>query len=316
MNETNAWSATPTSPEPLAEELDRLHEKLDRVMAAMALLDRRRDDLEEMLADLLPAANGAIRVATNQLWELERTGTIGLARETLGALEDASRAIDPDDLRALGGGAGRAVRTLRTLTGPEVEAVAQRTVGALRKARTGRPPGFFALWRRLRQPHVRRGLGAALDIVEALGEGAHPETAAPVPAARSAGPVPTRRIAAVPAPTGASPPPKIAAPADLEVEGRTVTLDADGFLVDPRDWTPAVAEALAARAGLPGLTDEHWKVLDFCRADAQQTGGAPGLRRITKQLDIPPGDMYRLFPKGPGTLAARLAGLYKPKSCV
>lgn len=27
-------------------------------------------------------------------------------------------------------------------------------------------------------------------------------------------------------------------------------------------------------------------------------------------------DQYRLFPKGPGKLAARLAGLPKPQSCV
>ena len=73
---------------------------------------------------------------------------------------------------------------------------------------------------------------------------------------------------------------------------------------------------MADQVGIGPLTDEHWRVLDFCRADAKTSGGAPGLRRITKELDIPPGDMYRLFPKGPGTLAARLAGLYKPKSCV
>ncbi|NNK47695.1 MAG: TusE/DsrC/DsvC family sulfur relay protein, partial [Gemmatimonadetes bacterium] len=82
------------------------------------------------------------------------------------------------------------------------------------------------------------------------------------------------------------------------------------------DWDRDVAVALAEAAGIGPLTDEHWNVLDFCRRDAGQSGAAPGLRRITKELDIPPADMYRLFPKGPGTLAARIAGLYKPKSCV
>jgi tRNA 2-thiouridine synthesizing protein E len=321
MNETNAWTPT-DSHDALGDELARIAEKLDRLTNAVALLDRRRDDLEEMMADVLPAANGAMRVATNQLWAMERAGALDLARETVGAFQSASRTIDPGDLRALGDNAGRAVRTLRSLTGPDVTSASSRAVEALQRARTGQPPGFFSLLRRLRQPHVRRGLGAALDILEALGEGAHPVpasdrqdhlspkrhpavTSAPAGAVVSAGAI---------APAGAAP----SAPVPTTLATRTgeVALDADGFLADADAWSPEVAEAFAALVGVGPLIEEHWRVLDFCRADAARSGGAPGLRRITKELGIPPADMYRLFPKGPGTLAARLSGLKKPKSCV
>ena len=321
MNETNAWTPT-DSPDALIEEFARLGEKLDRLTTAVALLDRRRDDLEEMMADVLPAANGAMRVATNQLWAMERAGTLNLARETVGALQSASRSIDPGDLRALGDNAGRAVRTLRTLTGPDVTSASSRAVEALQHARTGKPPGFFSLLRRLRQPHVRRGLGAALEILEALGEGAHP-----VPASEPHPPsTPVRHPAAMSAPAGAvasagaiasaGAAPSTPVPPTLSVGGRELALDADGFLADSEVWTPEVAEAFAALVGIGPLIAEHWRVLEFCRADAGRSGGAPGLRRITKELGIPPADMYRLFPKGPGTLAARLSGLKKPKSCV
>ncbi|NNF39490.1 MAG: TusE/DsrC/DsvC family sulfur relay protein [Gemmatimonadetes bacterium] len=323
MNETNAWTAALESPEALAEELERVNEKLDRLMNAIGLLDRRRDDVEEMLADVLPAANGAVRVATRHLWELEQRGTLHLARETADAIGAATQSIDPDDVRALGANAGQAVRALRNLTGPDVTMASQRAVEALQHARTGRPPSFFSLWRRLRQPHVRRGIGAALEFMESLGEGAHPgmspaspvSAAIPQPAAirqPAAAPPVTRRVAAHTTAAPASAP----VPTSLTTGGGTVSLDADGFLTDPADWSREVAEAMADHVGIGTLTDEHWRVLDFCRTDAQGGGSAPGLRRITKELDIPPGDMYRLFPKGPGTLAARLAGLKKPKSCV
>lgn len=309
MNETYPLASAPDHAETLADELGRLNDKLDRVIGAVALMDRRREDLEEMLADLLPAANGAMQVATHHLWDLERKGTLDLARETADAIGAAAGSIDPNDVRALGVNAGQAVRALRTLTGPDVTTASQRAVEALQHARTGPPPSFFSLLRRLRQPHVRRGLGAALEFMASLGEGAHPGSA---PSPTLAPPAP-RPAAAPPAPMGVATAPT---PSNLAVGARTVTLDPDGFLADSGDWTPEVAEALASQVGVGPLTDEHWRVLEFCRSDAAGSGGAPGLRRITKELDIPPRDMYRLFPKGPGTLAARLAGLKKPKSCV
>lgn len=99
------------------------------------------------------------------------------------------------------------------------------------------------------------------------------------------------------------------------IAGHDVTLNADGFMTDPQEWTPEIAEELARQAGIT-LTDRHWKVIEFCRRDAVEQGTAPGLRRITQQTGIPTKELYQLFPKGPGILAARVSGLTKPKSCV
>ena len=318
MNETERWAAPHDPTEVLAEELERIDDKLDRLVAAVGLLDRRRDDTEQLLADLMPAANGAMRVATRQLWELERKGTIALFKDTVAALEEASGRIDPADVQALGESGGRAMRTLRILTGPDVAVAAERSVEALQEARTGKPPGFFALLRRLWSPRARRGLGALLGILEGLGEGAHPVT--PGTAARRtprpARTAPTPAPAAGTQPRAGMAPLRAVGPSTLQVGERSIALSQDGFLVDPDDWSPEVAEAMAEEEGIGPLTDEHWRVLEFCRSDSAGGGSAPGLRRVTKELGIPPKDMYRLFPRGPGTLAARLAGLGKPKSCV
>jgi sulfur relay (sulfurtransferase) DsrC/TusE family protein len=58
-------------------------------------------------------------------------------------------------------------------------------------------------------------------------------------------------------------------------------------------------------------------VITFCREDAAKNNGlSPGLRRISQLSGVSMKELYSLFPKGPGKLAARIAGLPKPKSCL
>ena len=98
--------------------------------------------------------------------------------------------------------------------------------------------------------------------------------------------------------------------------GQSVEVNDEGFLLDSSSWTPAVAEAIAQEAGLEPLTEKHWQVITFCREDAAKEGQAPGLRRIAKLSGVDMKELYKLFPKGPGKLAALVAGLPKPTSCV
>ena len=98
--------------------------------------------------------------------------------------------------------------------------------------------------------------------------------------------------------------------------GVSVDLNDEGFPVDASQWTPEVARELAHEEGIDNLTDKHWQVLTFCREDAAQQGQPPGLRRISKLSGVNMKDLYQLFPKGPGKLAARIAGLPKPQGCI
>ena len=102
---------------------------------------------------------------------------------------------------------------------------------------------------------------------------------------------------------------------DLNLGERTVSVDAEGFLVDPNDWDRDVAVEVARDQGID-LNDDHWKVIEFCRKDFESTGKAPGLRRITKKGGVPTKQIYALFPGGPGKLAAKISGLHKPTTCV
>lgn len=101
-----------------------------------------------------------------------------------------------------------------------------------------------------------------------------------------------------------------------EYAGTSVEINAEGFLVDSNQWTPAVGEAIAREKGLGALSDRHWKVITFCREDAVRQGQPPGVRRISQLSGVSMKELYELFPKGPGKLAALVSGLPKPQGCI
>ena len=95
----------------------------------------------------------------------------------------------------------------------------------------------------------------------------------------------------------------------------TVAFNDEGFMVDPRAWTPEVAAAIAAREGIE-LTDRHWLVINFNRQEFETNGEPPTLRRITKSTDVSTKEIYQLFPGGPAKIAAKISGLGKPTGCI
>lgn len=104
--------------------------------------------------------------------------------------------------------------------------------------------------------------------------------------------------------------------ATREIADKTVQMNDEGFMTDPSEWTREIAQALAQQEGVGELTDAHWKVIEFCREDAKDSGKAPTLRRITKQAGVPTKNMFKLFPKGPAKKVAKISGLGKPEGCV
>lgn len=97
--------------------------------------------------------------------------------------------------------------------------------------------------------------------------------------------------------------------------GKTVEVDAEGYLVNPKDWTEEMAPEIAKEIGIE-LTDAHWKVIRFIREDAAATGQVPSIRRMKNAGGIPTGELYKLFPEGPAKKSARIAGYGKPQGCV
>lgn len=99
-------------------------------------------------------------------------------------------------------------------------------------------------------------------------------------------------------------------------EGTALELDAEGFLQVPEQWSETLAETWASELGLGPLSDDHWKVIRYMRDRYLTAGTAPSIRSLGKESGVDVKTLYRLFPKGPAKLAARLAGIPKPKGCI
>jgi TusE/DsrC/DsvC family sulfur relay protein len=100
------------------------------------------------------------------------------------------------------------------------------------------------------------------------------------------------------------------------VDGIAVTLNDEGFFEDPNQWTEAMADELAKDEGIDELTDQHWQVIRFMRAEYFDKGTGPTVRVLGKTSGVSVKELYQLFPKGPAKLAAKIAGIPKPRGCI
>lgn len=99
------------------------------------------------------------------------------------------------------------------------------------------------------------------------------------------------------------------------VAGVAVDVDPEGFFTDPSVWTRDMAVEMAAADDIT-LTDKHWQVIDFMRAEFAAKGTGATVRVLGKNSGVSVKELYQLFPKGPAKLAARYAGIPKPKGCI
>jgi tRNA 2-thiouridine synthesizing protein E len=124
-------------------------------------------------------------------------------------------------------------------------------------------------------------------------------------------------------PEAVNPPEAVKANRTIAVEGRVVTIDDEGYLLDFDDWSPAVTEALAEAEGVK-LTDEHWILIDFLHRFYKEYEIAPEIPILARNLCKDQNDcrwtkryIEALFPGG-AKMACRFAGLGKPvgRSCL
>ena len=95
-----------------------------------------------------------------------------------------------------------------------------------------------------------------------------------------------------------------------------VELNDEGFFVDPEQWSDEMATELARREGIDPLTDAHWTVIHFMRKEYFDHGTGPTVRVLGKSSGVSVKELYQLFPKGPAKIAARIAGIPKPRGCI
>ena len=104
----------------------------------------------------------------------------------------------------------------------------------------------------------------------------------------------------------------------IEIMGKVLPTDPEGYLMDPADWSEEAAAELARQEQVV-LTDRHWAVVRFMRQYYEQRLIAPDARHVMKFLAA--GDsaadrneLFRLFPYGYVKQACKIAGMRKPRA--
>ena len=108
----------------------------------------------------------------------------------------------------------------------------------------------------------------------------------------------------------------------IEVNGKSLETDEEGYLANLNDWEKDVATVMA-KEDVIDLSEDHWEIINFLREYYEEYQIAPAVRVLTKAVGKKLGKdkgnskyLYELFPYGPGKQACKFAGLPKPTGCV
>ncbi len=104
----------------------------------------------------------------------------------------------------------------------------------------------------------------------------------------------------------------------LVVNGDSIALDREGYLLDPAQWNTDVAEVLAEKENIE-LTDDVWEVVNFVRDYYEERQAVPEHRLLLQELKRRHGKekasrkyVYNMFPYGYGQQACKIAGMRVP----
>jgi tRNA 2-thiouridine synthesizing protein E len=109
----------------------------------------------------------------------------------------------------------------------------------------------------------------------------------------------------------------------IEINGKTIKTDEEGYLVNLADWSENVASALAKAENID-MTETHWGLVEAAREYYTEKGkhpwGSDLVHMLGKHVKETAHEvrhdvnkfLYQLFPQSPEKLLAKIAGLPKP----
>ncbi len=88
-----------------------------------------------------------------------------------------------------------------------------------------------------------------------------------------------------------------------------VMLDEDGFMREPNTWNTSIAKVLAEDQGIPNLSEDHWKAINYLRDYYFRFHIPPPVAMLRKENGFNLKHVYELFPSGLAESACKIAGL-------
>jgi len=82
------------------------------------------------------------------------------------------------------------------------------------------------------------------------------------------------------------------------------------FILDPSEWDENFARGMAPKCGIvSGLSEDHWKIINFIRDFQKQTGKCPLVYETCRMNRLHLQELKKLFPSGYLRGACQLAGV-------
>jgi tRNA 2-thiouridine synthesizing protein E len=91
--------------------------------------------------------------------------------------------------------------------------------------------------------------------------------------------------------------------------------DGDGYLIEPDNWTPEIARAMAA-ADEVEIDDVKWEQILKAREYFDENGVVPPIRKFSKYIGADQKEMFKMWMTGPMKPITKYGGLPKPTGCV
>jgi len=108
----------------------------------------------------------------------------------------------------------------------------------------------------------------------------------------------------------------------IEINGREIALDKEGYLVELADWDEDVASNLASMEEIT-LSPAHWEVINLLRIFYNRHQMSPANRALVslvkRDLGADKGKsvyLMKLFRGSPAKTASKISGLPKPENCL
>jgi TusE/DsrC/DsvC family sulfur relay protein len=299
-----------------AVDLAAIDAKLDLIQEQMVTIVQRQRYQSEIIDEMWPILNEVVKASTETLHDLETKGYFAFARESVKIVENVVENYSEDDVRQLGESVVGILDTVKSVTQPEVLAVANEASEALSKAKSVKPKSIFGMLKATRDADVKYGLAVIFEILRQVGRNGR-RTASRA----SASDVRKQKLRNKLQPSGRGPRP--AAPTRPAPRRKPTPKNASGTAcgpppaptVDPAAWTKEIGEQTATSQGVE-LSEDHWKIIEFTRNEYLDKGASPNIRRITSGLEITTKDIYQLFPKAPARTVSLIAGIPKPAGCI
>jgi tRNA 2-thiouridine synthesizing protein E len=86
-------------------------------------------------------------------------------------------------------------------------------------------------------------------------------------------------------------------------------IDEEGFLTKGDTWNESVAQLLAQTQIPEGLTEDHWRVINYMRHYYMEFKSIPPVRKLSRDTGISLRELKGLFPDGLTKGACRIAGI-------